>query len=114
MNFNERYDVIYTFTKIALSMLNDKNISYGFRKERLSYSLNDSLISCYFNWISCSSNNFTTFFEPVYGNCFTFNSNLMNMSGEAYGLRLEMYVGCYERLNLLNAYYGGMGAMIRI
>ena len=38
----------------------------------------------------------------------------MNMSGEAYGLRLEMYVGYYERLNLLNAYYGGMGAMIRV
>jgi hypothetical protein len=36
------------------------------------------------------------------------------MSGEPYGLRLEMYVGYYEKLNLLNAYYGVMGAMVRI
>ena len=38
----------------------------------------------------------------------------MNMSGEAYGLRLEMYVGYYEKLHLLNAYYGGMGAIVRV
>jgi len=38
----------------------------------------------------------------------------MNMSGEAYGLRLEMYVGYYEKLSLLNACYGGMGAIVRV
>jgi hypothetical protein len=36
------------------------------------------------------------------------------MSGQAYGLKTEMYVGCYEKLNVLNSFYGGMGAMIRI
>jgi hypothetical protein len=113
MNYSQKYDVIYKFTKIALSMLDDKNISYGLRKESLSHSLNDSLISCLFNWNSCSSNDFTVHFESLYGNCFTFESNLMNMSGQAYGLRLEMYVGYYEKLNLLNAYYGVMGAMVR-
>ena len=38
----------------------------------------------------------------------------MNMSGEPYGLRLEMYVGFYEKLSLLNSVYSGMGSVIRI
>jgi len=114
MNFSQKYDVIDKFTTIAFSMLDDKNISGNLHKEKLSYPLNDTLINCYFNWILCSSNNFTTYFESLYGNCFTFESNLMNMSGQAYGLKTEMYVGCYEKLNVLNSFYGGIGAIIRI
>ena len=92
-NFSQKYHIIYKFTTIALSLLNDKNISGNLQRDKLSHSLSDTLINCYFNWNSCSSNNFTVHFESLYGNCFTFESNLMNMSGQAYGLKTEMYVG---------------------
>jgi hypothetical protein len=114
MNFSQKYDVIFKFILQVKSLINDKNISGNLHKEKLSHSLNDTLISCYFNWISCSSNDFTVHFESVYGNCFTFNSNLMNMSGQAYGLAIEMYVGYYEKLNVLNSVYCGMGSVNRI
>ena len=38
----------------------------------------------------------------------------MNMAGQAYGLKIEINAGYYEKFNLLNVVYGGMGAMIRI
>ena len=38
----------------------------------------------------------------------------MNMSGQAFGLAIEMYVGYYEKLNVLNSVYSGMGSVIRI
>jgi hypothetical protein len=112
--FNEKNELLQDFSNNAWALLNDKNPTHRLHRTKLSHSLNDSLVSCYFNWISCSSNNFTTYFESVYGNCFTFNSNSMNMSGQAYGLKIEMYAGFYEKLNLLNAYFNGMGAIVRI
>ena len=114
LNFSHKYDIIDKFILAANSLMNDKNVSHRLQREKLSYPLNDLLISCYFNWNSCSSNDFTMHFESVYGNCFAFNSNLMNMSGQAYGLKIEMYVGYYEKFNLLNAFFSGMGAIVRI
>jgi hypothetical protein len=40
---------------------------------RLGYSLDEMLISCTFNMVSCNSDDFELFYDIIYGDCYTFN-----------------------------------------
>lgn len=67
----------------------------------LGYTLDDMLISCYFNGISCDSSDFYQIYTFEYGNCYIFNHNYGNgtslskvsKSGPRSGLQLELFAG---------------------
>jgi hypothetical protein len=79
--------------KIANLSINDQKFT-GFQLN------NKTLISCSFNKAICDSNNFTSYFNYDYGNCYTFNGGADNndilktsLAGSKYGLTLEILTG---------------------
>jgi hypothetical protein len=79
---------------------NDKTLTYNDRKE-MGFQLKDMLISCSFNYRTCNESDFEYSYEPLYGNCYTFNNGLngngtikkLSLAGTMYGLILELYLG---------------------
>ncbi|KAJ7305774.1 hypothetical protein JRQ81_010140 [Phrynocephalus forsythii] len=70
----------------------------GEEKERMSYSADELILSCFFDGVSCDSRNFTSFHHPMHGNCYTFNSGkdgrILSTStgGSENGLQVILYV----------------------
>jgi hypothetical protein len=74
-------------------------------KRSLSYSLNETIIQCSFNLIQCNiTRDFTWFFSPFYGNCYSYNTGLDNLGnkldikeiskpGKINGFQLELFIG---------------------
>jgi len=96
---NTPYPNIFTnfFLMNELSSSND-----SFQKS-LHYPLNESLISCTINTMSCSSADFVWNFNPIYGNCYSFNTGFKNSgdsvdliqiskAGNVNGLKLELFI----------------------
>jgi hypothetical protein len=50
-------------------------------KKSLGQDLKDSLLSCTFNLIECTSDDFSWFYDENYGNCYSFNSGF-NSTGQ--------------------------------
>jgi hypothetical protein len=82
---------------------NDKNLTETKRRE-LGFEMKDMLISCYYNYKPCDANDFTYLFDPLHGNCYTFNKGVydngtnydikkLSITGPLYGLILELYLG---------------------
>ena len=71
-------------------------VNTTFRKS-IGYQIEDMLVSCMFNYLPCSSSDFSYFYHPRYGNCYTFNkqipSKTISVPGVVYGLTLELYLG---------------------
>uniref|UniRef100_A0ABM5EZ92 Epithelial sodium channel subunit gamma n=1 Tax=Pogona vitticeps TaxID=103695 RepID=A0ABM5EZ92_9SAUR len=67
-------------------------------KERMSYSADELILSCFFDGVSCDSRNFTSFHHPLHGNCYTFNSGengkILSTStgGSENGLQVVLYI----------------------
>ena len=72
-------------------------------KKSLTYSLKESLISCLLNLNPCSSSDFVWTFDPIYGNCYSFNTGLnssghsvdiqsISKPGNINGLKLELFM----------------------
>lgn len=72
--------------------------------QRLGFSMETMLISCYYNGIQCNSSDFSWFRTFEYGNCYTFNgltdSNgndkdplMTSKSGPSSGLTIELFIG---------------------
>lgn len=79
------------------------NISDASRKN-LTIQLQDMLLSCTFNLITCTFDDFVWYWDELYGNCYSFNSGKNSngsliddkkstKSGAINGLALELYVG---------------------
>ena len=124
LTFKQKYDFVENFTMDAMSFVNEKNFSKDNQK-KLGHSLEDILISCQFAYQTCNIEDFTQSFNNIHGNCFSFNtgfyangtkSNLKRTSivGADYGFTLELYMNSYETLSTLNAYGGGLGALLFI
>jgi hypothetical protein len=73
-------------------------------KKSFAYSLNESLISCHINAGECWASDFVWIFDPVYGNCYSFNTGFnssgnlidkisISKPGNMNGLRLELSIG---------------------
>ena len=82
-------------------------------KKKLVHSLDDILITCNFNYEQCTSADFVWKFDPVFGNCYSFNSGFNSTGGSVelkksvipgalFGLWLQVYVGYNEILSLIN------------
>lgn len=67
--------------------------------EDTRFSLDDMLLTCHYNEISCSVADFTKIKNELYGNCYSFNMAKNNSIrttskyGPKYGLQLELYIG---------------------
>ncbi|CAF0813363.1 unnamed protein product [Brachionus calyciflorus] len=80
------------------------------QKNSVSMSLDEMLINCRFNDITCSKEDFNYFFLPAYGNCYSFSSKkIINSSGRTNGLTLELFLGYesskYDVNRLLGAHF---------
>ncbi|XP_070543786.1 amiloride-sensitive sodium channel subunit gamma-2-like [Ptychodera flava] len=66
----------------------------------LGHQAQDFIVNCTWQGERCSSDNFTVFNNPVYGNCFTFNGKdvadgdvlLTNFPGPLFGLSLQLFI----------------------
>lgn len=62
----------------------------------------DMMVSCTFNGIKCTANDFKQFWNNNYGNCYTFNYatapkyRITSAYGSDYGLKLELVVSMYS------------------
>ena len=91
------FDYFDDLTQILTSSISQYSQNQELRR-LLGFELSDMLITCNFNWLNCSSNDFKYFFHPIYGNCFTFNSEeigvrRVTIPGPDYGLVLEIFLG---------------------
>jgi hypothetical protein len=79
----------------------NNNFSEIESKKKIGYQLEDMLLSCYFNYFTCSKDDFVYYYDPLRGNCYTFNSgrngsNIKKVSAAAgtfSGLVLELFLG---------------------
>ncbi len=89
------------FNIALISVISSYNNSF---KRSLSFSLNESLISCSINLETCSISDFVWTFDPLYGNCYSLNTGFnssgnsidlikINKAGNLHGLRLELFIG---------------------
>ncbi len=95
-------------------------------KQAFSHTLNQTLLSCMFNFQPCTANDFKWEWDRMYGNCFSFNSGLnatgetsvplkeSYQSGNTFGLTISFYTNFYEKLMFYNSIYNGYGLVVRI
>ena len=67
-------------------------------REKIGFTMDTMLISCFFNDVECNSSDFVYFHSFEYGNCYTFNgmksvSRFTSKSGLNSGLALEIFTG---------------------
>ena len=100
---------------------NDQNLSETARKE-MGFQIEEMLIYCYFNFKFCNYSDFKYFYNPLYGNCYTFNSGFfdngterkietVSSNGYNYGLQIALYLGD-PSADLYDTYYSGIVASI--
>jgi hypothetical protein len=93
-------EVLDVKTKFRYYVTADKNLTDA-EREKLGFTLETMLISCFFNDVQCSTADFQWFYSHEYGNCYMFNSNIngnntlksTSKTGMSNGLRLELFVG---------------------
>eukprot|EP00057_Strongylocentrotus_purpuratus_P023572 XP_011678046.1 PREDICTED: amiloride-sensitive sodium channel subunit gamma-2 isoform X2 [Strongylocentrotus purpuratus] len=67
-------------------------------RSETGHDLDDMLLDCNFENYPCAPDNFTHFYNYMYGNCYTFNSGQtgkpleVSTVGPLYGLSLELYI----------------------
>ena len=85
LNFSNLFDFdTLLFNETSMSLINSQeemirastiiNLSPTDRKY-IGHQLEDMLISCFYNGVSCNEKNFSVSFNYYYGNCFTFNGD---------------------------------------
>ena len=82
---------------LKTSIYSNNSLGESFMKN-ISFSLDDMLISCYYEGDKCDSSYFTQFTTYDRGNCYIFNTNASNIkiskqSGSFFGLQLELFAG---------------------
>ena len=91
---NNKANILLTKTMV-MTAARDPKLSDAFRQS-LALSIEDMLLSCTFNTVECTANNFTWLYDTYYGSCFKFNASghdQVSQSGKFYGLKLELFVG---------------------
>jgi hypothetical protein len=82
-------------------------------KKKLGLTLDQMMISCMYNLVKCSVDDFEWFMDPIYGNCYTFNGGRNSSGlyvpdktatrpGKLNGLTLELYVPQVVDFNFLS------------
>ena len=79
-------------------MTSDTSLNEQSLKKK-DFTIETMLISCFFNNHACNESDFTWKRSNEYGNCYTFNglltevSKVSSKSGPKYGLNLELFAG---------------------
>lgn len=106
--FNQSIDLV-NFKIIARSLFRKMPNE---QQSKMSYSPDQFIFKCSFNYKECGIENFTEITDKLYGKCFTFNPVSQNFkTGVLYGLNLILNVWFDESLGFYNE---NIGAMIRI
>lgn len=88
--------------EILLFNLNQMFLYNDTTKRSFSYNMNETLIDCRFNAKKCNSDEFDWYFDPLYGNCYRYNSKnplkKIIQPGNRFGLRLELFAGDSNRI----------------
>ena len=124
MTYGENSEFFKYFYYRSLDIAMNKSYTYQ-QRQNLAHNFDDILLVCSFNEESCTANDFVWKFDPMYGNCYVFNSGFdaagqptdlkrSTMTGTYYGLSLAIYTGFFEKLEKFNSYIGGRGLTIRI
>jgi glutaredoxin 2 len=102
---------LFDFYKMSILLSNED-------KKRLSYSINETLISCQFSSISCNWKDFEWIYNIYIGACFVFNSGRnylgetvpikkLKQAGRFAGLQLEMFVDLPKPLKKIGPGFAG-------
>jgi acid-sensing ion channel 5 len=102
----------FEFDKMSYSLSNDE-------KKRLSYSINETLISCEFSTTRCDWKDFEWIYNMFQGACLVFNSGRnylgetvpikkLKQAGRFAGLQLEMFVDLPKPLKQLGPGFTGI------
>ena len=109
-DFANRKTISEVTSRVAIRRVNMKSFSDEKRK-RLGHTMQDILIDCSFNSVACTAKDFAWSFDPVLGNCYSFNTKPNDTSmelkqssfaGLMYGLRLQLYAGFHDNLTFFN------------
>ncbi len=109
---NNKGNILTTRTMV-MSAARDPQLTDDFRKS-LGLSIKDMLVSCTFNSIECSDDNFIWLYDTYYGNCYTFNAtgnDQISQSGKFTGLNMELFVGIPDSVEQV-AQNGGLHIFI--
>ncbi|XP_072050209.1 acid-sensing ion channel 1A-like [Amphiura filiformis] len=88
---DSRHSLIDATTDIIGAMDYEQRVETG-------HDLKDMLLSCTFQGYPCTPNNFTWFYNYLYGNCYTFNLGLdskiheVTTAGPLLGLTMSLYI----------------------
>ena len=125
---------VTVFYKRVISYVNSESFSDENRK-KLGHRLKDILHNCKFNTIPCNLDEFTWEFDPVYGNCYKFNTGFSStgenidlkestIAGPLNGLQFDLFVNVNEDIKeyyysyLSNEFssnnFNALGAIIKI
>ena len=99
------------------------NLTNGTSRRNLGFEMSDMLYSCTFNWGPCSSNDFSYFYDPFYGNCYTFNSGVKangttvdyiksSVPGPIYGLSMTLFLGNPTDQAIYQLYGNGIAVVV--
>ncbi|RNA20774.1 acid-sensing ion channel 1 isoform X2 [Brachionus plicatilis] len=110
----ERFNIFDLITNIKFiiqrNMLLNKTIV-----DNMGFNIEEMLISCRFNTLSCSQNDFEEIYLPSFGKCYKFNSGKslngskaeikrVSVPGLFFGFRLELYIGSSDHeLDLISS-----------
>jgi hypothetical protein len=112
VSFDVAYKLFWDIQNRFQSRVNNLRFSDGSR-QKLVHSFGNILKYCFFNGEKCSSRNFIWLWDPIYGNCYVFNSGF-NACGHAinyqesllpgshFGLQLLVYVGYNDKFKIFN------------
>jgi len=113
--YTDAFNILWNMSNLFLTRINSASFS-NVERQKLGHSLQDVLVNCQYNGETCSANDFIWKWDPLYGNCYVFNSGY-NMSGAkvnykestltgtVFGLQLNVYVGYNEKLIPFNNGY---------
>ena len=93
LSYEESAELIDNFSTDFNSIMFESHFSQEVL-QKLSHRLEDTLISCSFNYQKCSHRDFVSKVDPIMGSCFEFNSGSevdakkISLAGPAYGLKV--------------------------
>ena len=109
-DFLSRKQISEVTSRVAIRRVN-MNSFPDERRKRLGHTIQDILIDCSFNSVTCTASDFTWSFDPVLGNCYSFNTKpndsrvelkQSSFAGLMYGLRLQLYARFHDNLTFFN------------
>ncbi len=91
------FDVVTQIKEWNKNPLEFPAVSFcNLNKLNKNYTLNETLIVCEFNGLTCNENDFTSFYDLKYGICYRFNTNgsrSSNKPGSVNGLLIFYFIG---------------------